>query len=285
MPIRLESIGSFSDPIEISWIESDCMLYALSVGLSYPDYTADLQYTTENTKGIHLQVLPTFATVIGRDQEAEWLAFGPSPGQTFLASEEIVLLKGAIATTGQVRVHSRVENIYDKGSGALLEMFSTARDLKDGQDLFTRRWTVFIRDEGGFGGPRGPSVPKMPDLTPEYTIGCKVNPISALLYRLLDSRSPIHSDPELARVSGFERPIMFGRGTLGYACQLITKHLQGQRQLSSIRGYFKKPLLPDDSIRLEASWKSDDILIFQVLNEADEIVLSAGQCEFAGSPQ
>ena len=65
MPVNLNSIGSYGEPLEITWDESDCMLYALSIGLSYPEYTEDLKYTTDNTSGVELQVLPTFATVIG----------------------------------------------------------------------------------------------------------------------------------------------------------------------------------------------------------------------------
>lgn len=284
MSVNLNAIGSYSEPVTHTWTDTECMLYSLSIGLSYPDFTKDLQYTTENTEGVELQVIPTFASIIGRDQEAEWLAFGPAPGQTFLASEEIVLMD-VIPTSGQVRVHTRVENVYDKGSGALLEMFSTARDVKSDRDLFTRRWTVFIRDEGGFGGERGPSVPKLPAFSPEHTIECDVNPLSALLYRLLDGRSQIHSDPALAHARGFKRPIMHGRGTLGYACQLIIKHLQGapDRRLGGICGYFQRPLLPGDRIRLEASWQSKDVLIFQVLNQEGETVLSAGRCEFVES--
>lgn len=284
MSVNLNAVGSYSVPVTHTWADTDCMLYALSIGLSYPDFTQDLQYTTENTKGVALQVIPTFASIIGRNQEAEWLAFGPSPGQTFLASEEIVLMD-EIPTSGQVQVHTRVENVFDKGSGALLEMFSTARDVSAGKDLFTRRWTVFIRDEGGFGGERGPSVPKLSAFSPAHTFECDVNPLSALLYRLLDGRSQIHSDPELARARGFKRPIMHGRGTLGYACQLILKHLQGGpgRRLGSISGYFQRPLLPGDRIRLEATWQTKDVLLFQVLNQEGEAVLSTGRCEFVES--
>lgn len=284
MSLKLSAIGSYSTPVTHTWSDTDCMLYALSIGLSYPDFTQDLQYTTENTEGVELQVIPTFASIIGRDQAAEHLVYGPAPGNTFLASEEIVLMD-EIPTSGQVKVQTRVENVYDKGSGALLEVFSTAQDLRSGRDLFTRRWTVFIRGEGGFGGERGPSVPKLTAFSPEYTIECDVNPLSALLYRLLDGRSQIHSDPELARARGFKRPIMHGRGTLGYACQLIMKHLQGapDRRLRSISGYFQRPLLPGDRIRLEASWQSSDVILFQVLNQEGETVLSAGRCEFVGT--
>jgi acyl dehydratase len=113
-------------------------------------------------------------------------------------------------------------------------------------------------------------------------VECDVNPLSALLYRLLDGRSQIHSDPELARACGFKRPIMHGRGTLGYACQLILKHLQDapDRRLSTIRGYFQRPLLPGEKIRLEACWQAQDVLLFQVLNQEGETVISAGRCEF-----
>ena len=60
MPLNPDAVGSVSEPTEVSWTSKDTLLYAVSLGAG----TNELQYTTENTKDVAQQVLPTYPVVI-----------------------------------------------------------------------------------------------------------------------------------------------------------------------------------------------------------------------------
>jgi hypothetical protein len=46
--------------------------------------------------------------------------------------------------------------MYDKGSAGLVVLESESVDATTGAPAFTTRTGLFIREAGGFGGPRGP---------------------------------------------------------------------------------------------------------------------------------
>jgi hypothetical protein len=77
-------------------------------------------------------------------------------------AEQYVELHRPIPVAGTVRTTSTVTGIYDKGSGALVVSENIAVDVASGEPLITARSGVFIRVEGGFGGPRGPGGPGGP---------------------------------------------------------------------------------------------------------------------------
>ena len=65
MPLNHDIVGVDSEPAERTWTETDVLLYALAVGAGQEDPLAELKFTTENSAGIQLQVLPTFGNLIG----------------------------------------------------------------------------------------------------------------------------------------------------------------------------------------------------------------------------
>jgi hypothetical protein len=59
--------GVIGRPIEIPdavWDERDVLLYAVGVGAGQEDPYAELEFTTENSEGKDLRVLPTFGVIL-----------------------------------------------------------------------------------------------------------------------------------------------------------------------------------------------------------------------------
>jgi hypothetical protein len=117
----------------------------------------------------------------------------------------------------------------------------------NGQKLFTNYFTLFCRKDGGFGGEPGPTTQvEFPERPPDFEERAEPSPNQPLLYRLSGDIFQLHADPEFARASGFEKPIMHGLCTHGYACRAVIKHLfPGEpERMSRFRVRFSKTLYP-----------------------------------------
>jgi acyl dehydratase len=101
---------------------------------------------------------------------------------------------------------------------------------------------------------------------------------TALIYRLSADMNPLHSDPEAAARAGFERPILHGLATYGFACHGLLKAFcdYDSARLGFIRARFSAPAYPGDTIEL-ACWRAGDEVAFRATAlERDVTVLSHG---------
>src|SRR5690606_5240000 len=64
MPVNLDAVVQQAGPVEVGWDSRDVMLYALGVGAGQADPLDELDLTTENTAGVQLRALPTFALIL-----------------------------------------------------------------------------------------------------------------------------------------------------------------------------------------------------------------------------
>lgn len=77
---------------------------------------------------------------------------------------------------------------------------------------YLNRWA------GGFGGPKVPhSTVVIPEREADYEIKDAYPENAPLLYRLTGDTYPLHADPAFAKKAGFDRPIVHGLCSLGYA--------------------------------------------------------------------
>lgn len=136
------------------WTESDVLLYALAVGAGQDDPLTELKYTTENTDGKPLQVLPTVGNLIVSDDLGD-LGLGLTH---IVHAEQGLTVHRHLPVAGSARSVARVTGIYDEGRGALVAAEATAVDAVTDEPLVTATWSLFVRGEGGFGGSRGPRL-------------------------------------------------------------------------------------------------------------------------------
>ena len=100
----------------------------------------------------------------------------------------------------------------------------------------------------------------------------------ALLYRLSGDMNPLHVDPVLASRLGFPRPILHGLATWGIAGRALVEAFCGQDPvaLKGLRARLSAPVLPGDTLRLEA-WRQDRGAAFRLRAvERDVLVLTNG---------
>jgi acyl dehydratase len=273
MPLNPDSVGSESEPSQVSWTSKDTLLYAVSLGCG----TGELQYTTENTKDVTQQVLPTYPVVIpgGGGTRVSMGTFNPA---MLVHGSQSVTLHQPLPVAGKATVTSKIAAMYDKGKAAVVVLETNAA-AEDGSPLYTGSASLFIRGEGGWGGDRGPSgaqnVP--PEREPDHSITYVTSPDQALLYRLNGDRNPLHSDPSFAKMGGFDRPILHGLCTYGFTGRALVHALCGGESagFTHIEGRFASPVIPGEALTVNA-WEIGNGEAVFTTSVGDRVVIDQG---------
>jgi acyl dehydratase len=279
MPINPDAVGATGAPTELSWTSRDAMLYALGVGAG----TDELQFTTENTADTPQRALPTMAVILSMGGTGALRDIGTFNPAMLVHGSQAIELYGEIPVEGTVSNVGTVSGIWDKGSGALVEIDVVSTDVASGEPLFKNVISLFLRGEGGWGGDRGPSTEAAaPERAPDHTITYSTGPDQALLYRLSGDRNPLHSDPSFAARGGFDRPILHGLCTYGFTGRALLHSLCGSdpARFTSMTGRFAKPVFPGEDLTVEIWEDGDGAATFLTKGGDGRVVLDAGRATY-----
>lgn len=261
MPIDVEKAMAAKLPTEtLSWTEDQVILYHLGVGAGAPcTDPGELAYTYET----RLKVLPSFAVIpVGKAlmsvMGVDGLEFNPA---LLLHGEQEIEVYGPIPTAASAVNSARIAGIYDKGKAALLVLETETKDVS-GKPLFTNRFSLFLRGEGGFGGASGPKQRiETPDRAPDAVVESPTLPQQALIYRLSGDKNPLHCDPDFAAFGGFEKPILHGLCTYGIACKAaVDRLLDGDvSQVAKYQARFRGVVYPGETI-VTSMWREGNMI-------------------------
>jgi len=285
MPINPDAVtGEWGEWTERAWTSKDALIYAVGVGAGSLDPTgAELEFTTENSRGVTQKVLPTFAVIVGGARGGMG-AIGTFNPAMLVDGGRTIELHREIPVEGKIRSRGRVVGVYDKGSGAVIASESESVDAESGELIFNLKSNVFIRGEGGFGGDRGPSGPRnvAPERAPDHEVTYQTRPDQALTYRLSGDHNPLHSDPEFAKAAGFPKPILHGLCTYGFTGRALLHTLCGSdpARFKGMEGRFSKPVFPGEALTV-AMWVDGDQAVFKTTTQNGDVVIDQGLCTFS----
>ena len=272
--IDLGSVGKVSEPMEFSYTWKDVVLYALGIGAG----NDELECVYEKK----LKVYPTFAAIVAQPALG-WALFEAKVDFTRLlhAGHKIVLYK-EIPTEGKLTTVAKITNIYDKVKHALMVVEAETRDEK-GERVCDNIASFIVRGAGGFGGERGPKAGNEPPegREPDFRDELVTSKDQNVIYRLSGDVNPLHIDPEFAKLAGFERPILHGLCTYGFACRSILRKVcdNDPSRLKSFEVRFSGVVYPGDTIITEG-WKVDEgKYIIRSKNQRGDVVLSNAAAE------
>jgi len=293
-----QALGFVFPPFTTTYEERDLALYALGVGAAKdPLDRNDLKFVYEMA-GDGFQAIPTFAVtpvlkgILERAKQGE-----QAPGLNYgfdriLHGEQYLQLTRPLPPSAKLRHENVIKDIWDKGKHGVVVIESKSYDDTTSELLAINEISMVVRGAGGWGGERGPmgeaNLP--PDRAPDATTTQSIDANQALLYRLTGDWNPLHADPDFAKNFGFDRPILHGLCTFGYAARhAINAFEKGDaRKFKSIRARFADSVFPGETLVTDM-WKvpadpangrpHDKIVLRCKVKERDKVVLSHGAIE------
>ena len=281
MALNMDALGKPIGPVTKHYDWKDVVLYALGVGAGFDD----LDYTYEK----NLKVIPTFSIATIFDFLGHIAVASNINLAGVLHGEQELIFHRPMPTSGSFVTTGKVSHYYDKGpKGALVIGESETCDAA-GKRLFTNIITIFARLDGHFGGEEAPKKDVIfPDREPDIVVEAMPSPDQPLLYRLSGDVFQLHADPEFARMVGFEKPIMHGLCTYGYACRaLMANFVPGEpEKVRRLACRFSKTLYPGEPIKTMI-WKMDaGKALWRVVNAKNgELVIDNGIFEYGPVPR
>ena len=279
------AIGAELPRARHAYSERDAILYALGVGAPAHWLAPDeLKFVHESQPDF--QVLPTFAVLFAKRLH-ELVLGGNIAGIEFdpmllVHGEQELRLARPLPRAAVVDSTVKVADIHDKGSGLLLALEVESRDEAGGL-LAQARSSMFIRGLGGFGGDRGPTREfSLPEKPPDAVIEEATLERQALIYRLAGDANPLHVDPQMAAIGGFDKPILHGLCTLGFSARAILKRFcdNDAHRLAAISARFAQHVFPGETLVTEM-WRTGAAEVrFQTkAKERDALVLSRASAQ------
>ncbi len=282
MALNLEAVGQKIGPVKKDYSWKDVILYALGVGAGFDE----IEYVYEKD----LKVIPSFGIAAIFEFLSHIAAKADVNYAGILHGEQELFYHSPIPTEGTMVTEGKITDIYDMGEkkGAVVVGESVTCDA-NGRRLFTSVIRLFCRLDGGFGGKPAPgSKVEIPERAPDFEDEAQPSADQPLLYRLSGDVFQLHVDPEFAKMSGFDMPIMHGLCTHGYACRSLIKNLiPGEpERVHRLSCRFSRPLYPGDPIKTQI-WKVEDgKAVWRTINsKTGDMVIANGIFEYGDIPK
>ena len=282
MSENLELLGRKSAPVPFTYTWRDVVLYALGVGAKATESELDFLFEMRGPR-----VLPTFAVV---PSFYSMVSIAGDLGANLMMvvhGEQKIVLHGPIPPGGDLVTVSEVTAIHDKGKGAVVVVEArTTHGDERGAPVFDNVLSIYVRGAGGFGGERGPEAVKIDpptDRAADFEITETTSREQALLYRLSGDINPLHADPGFARMGGFDRPILHGLCTYGFAGRALLHGACGgdEKRIRSFAARFSAPVFPGDTLTTRGWDRGDGSWVLSVTTQDGRAVLANALAEVA----
>jgi acyl dehydratase len=283
-------VGFKADWREFDIKNSDTIIYALSIGFNEdPLNKKHFKFTYELADDF--SVFPTYAAVIPLKDFADlFLACKDIPEfnfMTLLHGEEWLEFHKPLPTSGKVKYQMEFIDVEDKGKGTLFCIQAKIWDIEEKNLYASVISNIFVRGVKGNGaksvGPLKTVLPKVPTTQPVKEISVKTNSNQALFYRIGgNDPNPLHVDPEMSIMGGFEKPILHGLCSFGIAAKAAYEIFCNEdvEKLLSYKARFTSHVIPGETLVI-SFWKgSGSSVIVSVKTAERKLQVLIGEFTF-----
>ncbi len=218
MALNMDAIGKKIGPLKKDYDWKDVVLYALGVGAGFDE----LDYTYEK----NLKVIPSFSIAAIFDFLGQVGAASNMNLAGILHGEQELIFHNPIPTSGTLITEGRSPTTTTRGqrgpssSARATPSIPTARSSSRTSSRSSPAWTAASADQTA-----PPNIVEFPEREPDFSVDAAPSPNQPLIYRLSGDIFQLHVDPEFAKMVGFEKPIMHGLCTHGFACRALMASL------------------------------------------------------------
>ena len=182
-----------------------------------------------------------------------------------LHGEEKVETYSPIEVDTTVVITETIVDLQDKKKATIMVIESAIHD-KETKELKAKIFTnLFIRGIGGFGhkGTYKNFIPNAPKTAPAHVSEETTTPNQAFIYRLCGDRNPLHVDPQMGEMAGFEKPILHGLCSFGISARAIFQafHKEDPNLMKSISARMTSHVFPGETLIVE-KWREGNTVIF-----------------------
>ena len=284
--MNVEKVLSTKFPsYDVKLTNNEMILYALSIGFNQDPLNTDhFKFTYENDSDF--QAVSTMAMIIAHRQSEMVMSIDGFPEfnpMMLLYGEENLEIFKPITADLNLRVEERIADLADKGKMTALTEESLIKNAETGEVLVRVLRTLMIRGVGGYGYKGGVHAVKYPDIpkrAPDHIVESKSDANQALLYRLNGDLNPLHVDPDMAALGGFDKPIIHGLCSSAFTGRVIyEKFCNGNpKALAKYSTRFTSHVFPGETYVVEM-WKEGNTVIFQTKTKERGLVAVKGFAE------
>jgi len=277
-----EFIGK-SSSTKVSYNVRDLILYAVGIGCNELKfvYENDAEFSPFPTYPIVLGFKGTANSIVGFPSEAmiQTSHLPPLPGiRVLLDGERYLEVINPLPQEGEFTLKNTLIGISKRGQGALVE---TETIISDNEKVYVKiisgSFLIGAKDfEPEKAGKSFSETIKVPNRAPDAVEEVKTLPNQAHIYRLSGDYNPLHIDPSMAKMNGFQQPILHGLCTFGHAAHAVLKKYAGNdpAQFKAIKCRFSKPVIPGDTLVI-SMWKEGSRVFFEVkVKESGAVVVN-----------
>jgi len=288
-----QSVSSFigkTSSTKVSYNPRDLIIYAIGIG------SEDLRFVYENDSDF--APFPTYPIVLSfKGTSSSILSF---PSEAMIKTSILPPLKGIrVVLDGErylevinplpkegaeLTLKSTLVGIHKRGQGATIESETIIHDDKDKVyvKIISGTFLVGAKDfePESVGKSYSENIP-VPKRNPDAVDESKTLLSQTHIYRLSGDYNPLHIDPEMAKMSGFQQPILHGLCSFGFAARAVLKHFAGNdpSKFKSIKARFTKPVTPGETL-ITSMWKEGNRIIFDVkVKESNQVVVNNAYVE------
>uniref|UniRef100_A0A3P9HUZ7 Hydroxysteroid (17-beta) dehydrogenase 4 n=1 Tax=Oryzias latipes TaxID=8090 RepID=A0A3P9HUZ7_ORYLA len=270
------AVGQKLPTSSFSYSHTQCILYALGVGMSTKD-PDHLRFLYEGHPDF--SCLPTFGVI---------------PSQSSIMDGGLSSVPGLNIDFTRVLHGEQYLELYkplDTSVKLKCWLYLPVNTYSGKELVCYNQFSVFVVGAGGFGVKRNsdkakPPLPP-PNRAPDAVVIDSTTRDQAALYRLSGDWNPLHIDPSFAAMGGFKKPILHGLCSFGFAGRHVLKQFADNdpSRFKAIKVRFAKPVTPGQSLQTEM-WKEGNRIHIQCkVKETGEVVLTGAYVDLHGTSE